>query len=311
VYFDRAFEAVPDLDWDMTIIDGWDVPPAATVGIANWIIDEFGAYIGCRIWIKIPCDGCPPLVDDCEVLALVGDVLPDPGFESVGGGPSGTEIPNVGEFGFGRQLQYSDGSLPDDQKGIWFTSQDFSSNPSPGWAISTVHPRPGGGTRHLRSQWIEDNFPSLPWVGYEDSPPILIAGGQLFCGIPYPQGAAVEAQWLLTRIETGQVLTVDSYVSLSVASDTVHFWQGFDIFDEAGDYQQTPDPWSYSDPIVLPVSSDYTLHTYSYVVPAGGPTADGNVVSEWAFTRPVWVFNVAPGTGNFVVDIIDCKVEIA
>lgn len=97
VFFDRAFDGPPILDWDMTIIDGWAVSPHATVGIANWIIDEFDAYIGCRIWIKIKCDFCPPVETCLEPLIYAENLLRDPGFENhlswTGGGPTGDAIP--------------------------------------------------------------------------------------------------------------------------------------------------------------------------------------------------------------------------
>lgn len=59
IFFGRAFSEPPFLHWDMSIVSDWVIAPELTVGVVNWIIDEYGAYIGARLWLKIPCEvGC-------------------------------------------------------------------------------------------------------------------------------------------------------------------------------------------------------------------------------------------------------------
>lgn len=55
IYFGRAFEGPPLFAWDASIVAEWTTMPWITVGVANWIQDERLAYIGARIWVKIPC----------------------------------------------------------------------------------------------------------------------------------------------------------------------------------------------------------------------------------------------------------------
>lgn len=94
--FGRAFDAPPYFTFSSVST----LPHPITVGVAEWIQDEQGMYVGANLWYRNDGPG------QCIEPLVYGDnILRDPGFELHKGymplGPNGEEF--VGEFSFGGQ----------------------------------------------------------------------------------------------------------------------------------------------------------------------------------------------------------------
>lgn len=122
--FGRAFDLPPRFTFSSTST----LPQPITVGVADWIRDEQGMYVGANLWLKndqprgsgaVACDKVDPIV--------YGDnILRDPGFEQHSSympkGPNGEEF--VGEHGFSTQQ-------PGDPS--WTEGYFTNYRPSRGW----------------------------------------------------------------------------------------------------------------------------------------------------------------------------------
>ena len=155
IYFGRAYEDPPKFDWYAAIIESYDgaaafpVVPEMTVGVAEWLKDSLGAYVGARVWIKIPCS-TESLATCIHPPFRTGEnILADGSFEVAAGyGPTGVEIPGSGDVGglSWPWLNWSDGSPATLPPSMWYQEDNVLTGNS--WMVSSVNPQ--SGSKHLR-----------------------------------------------------------------------------------------------------------------------------------------------------------------
>lgn len=155
MYFGRAYEDPPKFDWYAAIIESYDgtaafpVCPEMTVGVAEWLQDALGAYVGARVWIKIPCSAESLATCIHPPFRTGENILADGSFEiSDGYGPSGHEIPGIADVGglSYPPFNWSDGSQATLPPSMWYQEDDHLTGQS--WQVAGVNPR--SGAKHLR-----------------------------------------------------------------------------------------------------------------------------------------------------------------
>lgn len=210
------------------------VGTAMTVGVAEWIRDEQGLYVGANLWIK---NGSPDLsedprsslvapyvVDPCVNLPVYGaNILRDPGFERhlsnvtppAGHGlvfPSGysasTQLPGqrlawhdyAGENEYVGAPPTFDQLVGEEGLSTGWSTYNPDANGYGRWYVSTANPH--SGTYHARFDWTGNWDPTFPYVYSEGPPTYLLAIGGYNCADPFPYSA---------RVEPGDVVTASAW----------------------------------------------------------------------------------------------------
>ncbi len=248
-------------------VDVWPVlhpasDPFITVGVARWIVDDGGAYVGADVWIKVsdtigftvgaPSVSPPPAPAPCEDPLILGfNLLTDPGGEfqiaNHTGGPNGDEIPSYTSVG---PVWASDGSDAGDGVQTWFQS----AFPILESEVAIVTASPRSGTYHFRFQKF-------------DGSKATVDEGQLNWSARQMCAASAFGSWVFNtysaRCDPGNTVTWAGYYKASDigAPDAPETSLSITFFKQDGSFNG-------QEVEVTDLTTSYALHSLAAVAPA-------------------------------------------
>ncbi len=147
--FGRAYDSPPFFSHSIVAEAFYQSGPQLTIGVADWIRDEQGHYVGANLWVRLDSTWCnAPKRESlpCLNVGVSSFFSLDKHVEAHGRGPNGDEIPQAllsisGGTGFRDHSLFSDGSQV-------FSPNYGADRPYPDIKIENTDP-PSGATYHI------------------------------------------------------------------------------------------------------------------------------------------------------------------
>ena len=295
--FGRAYDSPPFFSHSIVAEAFYQSGPQLTIGVADWIRDEQGHYVGANLWVRLDSTWCNTprrSSEACTEPLILGDnILRDPGFEfhnaNVPIGPVPMTIPGDGFSAGGNpgSLRWNtdlvEGNLYYDLNGWAVWSNNFGVLPGSGEpVISTANPR--SGTYHWRVTYLTGaSFGSETY-------PIPIGGRYCELRTGLIQGYSA-------RVEPGLTVRYSQYMMVSNTTDGP-----FNVNREIAFYDADFVQISSVVPSPIALTTSYVKHEVSTTAPANAfvCVAEFDIENSYELTLSPTHF-----------DVDDCVLEVS